>query len=1120
MSPADQNIAAQEALDRIVERLRKLGAYRKRVRLASGLGMLLGALLGAALICLCLDILFFLSAPARQVLLIICALGLLFILMGFVLIPLVKGPSRVKLARLADAHYPQLRNGFVTAVQLWRIRKKNIEGYSTQFIDAAVMAVERRSRDLDLRVVVDRSRIKRFLRLGPCLLGLAAILFLLLPTPFRTSAYRLSHPRTTFQRPPRTQLVVTPGDIQVTRHSDVLVRAQIQGKIPQEVRIAWKEGEARWREEECQRKEGREFGHVFADLKRNILYRVTAGDAQSPRYRITVIDRPRVVKLRLRYEYPAYTRQEPRVIEEDGNISAVVGTVVGLEVEANRALAEAWLSLDEDGKLDLSMSGRRAEGRIVVKKSGTYAIHLMDEIGNANQDPIRYRIEAVADESPMVQVTFPAENVDMGEEMKLPLSFVAQDDFGISRAVLVHQTIREGEEFAEQQTALALPGRDATRAEIDHLWDLASLDLIPEDLVAYRVVVWDNDRISGPKKAETQIYTVRFPSIHEILAQVQEEQSLQIEDLEEMLEEERALKEKLDQIRRELENEEQMSWEQKKDVEMVLERQQEIAEQLAEIAEQMDQTLQKAQEKRVAGDQIMEKMEQIRELMEEVATPEMRQALENLQKALQELDPELVKQQLDQFNLTQEDLLKRLERTLSILKRLQAEQQLDALVKKTEDMLNRQEGIMEEAEEMDPPSPKDLEDLAGKQEKLGEESEALPDEMRELSELMDQFPEMPADELNQMGERLEASELAQQMDQAAKQLSAGRRQKARKNQKQAAKTLSQLNKDLQMLQGQMSGRMNKEITEAIKGSVKDLLAISQEQELHRSRVQELDRESPNFGNLAEGQLSLMEVTARVANDVYSVAQKTFFISPEVGKALGNAQAQMGKALNGLEQRNASGAAHAEKASMVALNEAAQQLLMSLNAMGSCASSGGMEAMMQQLQGMSEGQMSINQQTMGMGQQGQYTMEQRAQMARLAADQEAIRRGMEDVLKEFGNRSEILGRLDNLGEEMKKVVDDLAQRKVDQRTIDRQQRILSRMLDAQKSLRRRDYTRRRRSRPGQVVVRQDPGELPESLSRRDDELRRDLLRALSEDYPRAYKDLIRAYFQALSRTEEQ
>ncbi|MCK4596947.1 hypothetical protein KAU04_02870, partial [bacterium] len=511
--------------------------------------------------------------------------------------------------------------------------------------------------------------------------------------------------------------------------------------------------------------------------------------------------------MRLSYEYPAYTRQEPRVIEEDGNISAVVGTVVGLEVEANRALAEAWLSLDKDGKLNLSMSGRRAEGRIVVKESGTYAIHLMDEIGNANQDPIRYRIEAVADEPPMVQITFPAENVDMGEEMKLPLFFVAQDDFGISRAVLVHQTIREGEEFAEQQTVLALPGRDMTRAEIDYLWDLTPLDLIPEDLVAYRVVVWDNDRISGPKKAETQIYTVRFPSIHEILAQVQEEQSLQIEDLEEMLEEERALKERLDQIRRELENEEQMSWEQKKDVEMVLERHQEIAEQLAEIAEQMDQTLQRAQEKRVTGTQIMEKMEQIRELMEEVATPEMRQALENLQKALQELDPELVKQQMDQFNLTQEDLLKRLERTLSILKRLQAEQQLDALVKKTEDMLNRQDGIMEEAEEMDPPSAQDMGKLASEQENLREEVEALPDEMRELSELMDQFPEMPAEELNQMAGQLEASELAQQMDKAAKQLSAGRWQKARKSQRQAAKTLSQLNKDLQMLQSQMSGRM-------------------------------------------------------------------------------------------------------------------------------------------------------------------------------------------------------------------------------------------------------------------------------------------------------------------------
>lgn len=1110
-----KNIDPEEAYRRIVQRMGKLGAYRKRIQLSYGVGLFVSVSIAVTIVCLGLDSFFHFAVPVRLSVLLLIALGMFLLLTVFLLVPLVKGPSREKLARLADAQFPHMRNGLVAALQLWRKKRDGFEGYSHEFIDAAVVSAERRSRDLDLRVVVNRSAIKKILRLNAFLVPFAFLLFVLFPSSLRSSAFRFGHPRTRFQLPPKTQLQVSPGDLQVTRNSDVMIRAQIQGKIPGDVHISWKEGQARWREERCRREEEREFRHLFADVKRDILYQVGAGDAQSPQFRITVIDRPRVVKLRLRYQYPAYTRLDPQVIEEDGNVSAVVGTSVRLEVEANKELTEAWLSLDGDERLDLTLTGRRALGQIMVRKSGTYAIHLMDHVGNENRNPIQYRIEAVEDELPIVHITFPGQDVDLGEEMKLPLSLVAQDDFGLSGVVLIQQKIREDEQFPEKQLALPLSQPETPRAEIDYLWDLASLDLIPEDLVIYHVEIWDNDSISGPKKGESKKFTVRFPSIHEILAEVQEEQALQVVDLEEILEEERALKEKLDEIRRELENEEQVSWEQKKDVQTALERQQEIAQELAQVAKDMDLTLHRIQEKRLASLDILEKMEQVRELMEEVATPEMRRALEELQKALQELDPELVKQQMDRFSFTQEDLLKRLDRTLSILKRFQAEQRMDAMVKKLEEMLQRQERIHEQTGEV---SEDELKELAGEQQDLKEDAETLPDEMRDLSELMGQFPEMPAQEIGEMAERPELSELLEQLSQAAKEMLASRRQSAQGSQEQATQMLDRLRNDLQSLQNQMSRRMSQEIADAIRMSVQDLLEISREQELHHSRVKKQDRDSPTFGNLAVGQLSLLEAATRVANDIYKAAQKTFFISPQVGMALGRALSHMGRAVEGLEKRNAPGAAHEEKNAMVALNEAARELISALDALGSSCMSGGMEAMMQGLQGMTANQMAINQQTMGLSQQGQYSMEQRAQMARLAAEQEAVRRSVDDLLKEFGDRSEILGRLDKLGEEMKKVVDDLAQNEVSQQTIDRQQRILSRLLDAQKSVRRRDYSRRRRSRPGEVVVRRGPAELSESLGQVQSQLRRDLLRALAEDYPKAYEDLIRAYFQALSQTE--
>jgi len=1115
----DRHISPEQAHDRIVRRLKQLASYRRRVRVAFGLLLLICALLVAGILAVGMEAVLFLPPSGRQALLVVCALILAAVAAAFVLVPLIRGPSLERLASLADARYPRLRNSLVSALQLWPKRRDNPEGYSSELIEAAVTAAERRSRSLDLRPAVDPSGNRRLLRLAALLAGLAAALMVFFYTPLRTSALRLSRPRTSFQRPPQTRLTVSPGDIQVIRHSDVVVRAGVEGRIPDEVIIDWREGQARWRQDDCRPRAERSFTHLFADVKRDILYRVSAGDASSPAYRISVIDRPRVVKLRLRYDFPGYTGLQPRVVEEDGNISAVVGTGVTLEVEANRVLESAWLTFGEDRRQDLELLGSHATGRIRVDRSGTYAIGLRDELGNENDNPIRYRIEAVADEPPMVEIVFPAENVDMGEEMTLPLAFVAQDDYGLSRAELIHRTISQGEEHEEQHMPIGLDGQDPTRAEVEMIWDLTGLGLIPEDLVAYRVAVWDNDRVSGPKKTESRTYTVRFPSLHEILAQVQEEQSMQIADMESILEEERVLKERLDQIRRELETEEAVTWEQKQDVEMTLERQEEMARELARIAEEMDENIDRAQERRVASMEIMEKMEQVRQLMEEVATPEMTRALEDLRQAMQELDPELIKQQMEQFSMTQEEMVKRLDRTLSVLKRLQAEQRLDALIKKTEDMAGRQSDLMEQMDRLgqqEPSAAEKMEDLARDQERLGQEAEALPEEMEELSRLMEEFPEMPSEELSQMAEALKNSPLSQQMRQASRKMSGGQKSQAQEDQERSLRMLRQLQMDLQMLQSQMGGQMTAEVAEAIRGSIRDLLDISQHQEAHRSRVQMLDRESARFGNMAEGQLDLMEAVSRVADDLYDIAQKSFFISPHVGQSIGYAMAQMDQALSALESRGAAAAAHSEKAAMVALNDVARHLINALQAMGTACSSGGMESMMQQLQGMSQSQMGINQQTLGLGQQGQMTMEQRAQMARLAAEQAAVQKQLSDLLQEFGNRSEILGRLDQLGEEMKKVVEDLSRRQVDQQTIDRQQRILSRLLDAQKSARRRDYSRQRRSRPGQVAVRRSPGEMPAELEDVDEVLRRDLLQALSEEYPKAYQELIRAYFEALSR----
>jgi hypothetical protein len=110
---------------------------------------------------------------------------------------------------------------------------------------------------------------------------------------------------------------------------------------------------------------------------------------------------------------------------------------------------------------------------------------------------------------------------------------------------------------------------------------------------------------------------------------------------------------------------------------------------------------------------------------------------------------------------------------------------------------------------------------------------------------------------------------------------------------------------------------------------------------------------------------------------------------------------------------------------------------------------------------------------------------------------------------------MLGRLDKVGEEMDRVLQDMRDR-VTRKTVERQQQILSRMLDATRSIRQRGFSEERESEVGKDYRYAGPSALPEGLGEGADPLREAMLRALKEGYPGEYRALIRGYFEALAR----
>jgi DNA repair exonuclease SbcCD ATPase subunit len=140
---------------------------------------------------------------------------------------------------------------------------------------------------------------------------------------------------------------------------------------------------------------------------------------------------------------------------------------------------------------------------------------------------------------------------------------------------------------------------------------------------------------------------------------------------------------------------------------------------------------------------------------------------------------------------------------------------------------------------------------------------------------------------------------------------------------------------------------------------------------------------------------------------------------------------------------------------------------------------------------------------------------RAELRRLADEQARLRQELGDIQREDEQRRQLLGRLDQARKEMEQVEEQLRSGEPGADLEERQNHILSRMLDAQRSINRRDFDPQREARRGEDVARSSPPPLPAAMLRDDERLRLDLMKADADRYPAQYRALVERYLQRLN-----
>ncbi|MBX3042091.1 MAG: hypothetical protein KIT33_11200 [Candidatus Kapabacteria bacterium] len=1075
--------------------------------------------------------------------------------------------------RIGD-HFTDIKDNLGNALQMIPI-SKNPGGVSSSLALAAFEEISRKISGRNFDEIIKYDEIKKsviYFAIALFTFGISNIAF---PDAFGSALGRVADFRTSYLPAVPFSLTIEPLEESVLRGDKVKITVKAEGIAPDEITLHIKEDKQEAFDEiSLKLNDDNEYIYEVNSLKNTIFFYGRSEWYREPvitnRGVIYVIDKPIIKSISGKLNYPSYTSQPASFFtEQNADFTALVGSKAEFEILSNKELQKAeikFIKKDMTAANDssavtndtiiysLKVNGKRASGDLRINNSGNYFIELTDFDIEKSENPIVYSVIAIQDAFPSIKLIEPLSDTEVNTNALLPIRVRISDDYGLSKLTLNYRLSKSpyalpDENFTTYEIKFI---KGESEIEVPYVWDLNKLGIMPEDVFEFYLEVADNDIVNGPKKARTQTLSVRLPSLEEVQKESELVQAKIEKDLDKIMKEALEIKKDLDELNRDLMKEKnkmkEPDWKQKKKAEDIAKKQQELKEKMSEMSKSLEDATEKLQENQMISPETLEKYKELQNLMKQVDSPELRRMQEKMQEAMKNMNQDQLQKAMEQFKFDDEQFRKNIERSMKILKRLQAEQKTDALRKRAEELAKQQDELAEETAKSNPDDKSKQNELAKRQEKIQKELNNIEKELKNLEDLMKEIgeQEMPMDDLQKAMDDLKPEETNQEMSDSKENMKSGDMHKSKKNQQNASKNLKDFAKQMQKMKEGMQQQNAQEAIDKMEKYVSDMLELSKKQENVKNNTASSDYNSTRLPQHAQTQAELFESLMSVAQSMAALSEKSFAVTSEMANEVSNALNEMRQSVEMMADRNTQKAAASQSAAMGAMNRAASQMQDMVGAMkaqqnGSCDNPGGQGegggggsgmtpgmSMSQKMQEIAAQQQAINQamqQMMqgGQGGGGQSSMERQAEMSRLADKQGGARKSLEELAKEqkeiSGGDKEKLAELDKIAKEMQEILQDMKVNGVTPETMRKQEKILSRLLDATRSVHDRDYEKEREGKSADNIFRKSPGAIDFNTQEGREKALRDMMKANQRGYTKDYENLIRAYFESLKKATE-
>lgn len=1025
------------------------------------------------------------------------------------LLQLDKSLSNEEASKQIGAFFPEIKDKLTNTLQL---HASSSNASTNDLILASIQQKTKELNTFNFTGAIDISENRKYLRYVLPPIFLIITLLIVLPSLLTESANRIIKYNSQFLVPAPFQFKVLNKNLSAYKNQDIEISLELEGnEIPDQCYIL-----VHGQRYKLKKKTEGEFSYEFKNVQRNESFRFEAAGFLSQDYELDVAVKPDILGLDIVLEYPAYIKKPSESIKNGGNLTVPEGTVATWNIQTvHTEQLDIAFESDKNKRIQSEKSGNVFRFKKTLKNDDKYSIQINKEKG-ANIAPIQYTLHIVKDQYPTIMVEEFRDSTLL-EEIQFGGSL--SDDYGINR-LQIQYSIKGADKKIIQQGGKQIPVERVTSNQTFYFtWNIDSIKISPGQELEYYLEVFDNDGVNGSKSTKSTLFNWKIPSKEELEEELKTSSSSASNQFQDIAEQAKQLQKEMQQLEERTKTKKQLTWQDKKAMEEMVKKHQELEKELQQLKENLNKLQEKQDKFDPASQELAEKMKQLEKLMNELLDEETKKLMEELEKLLQE---NAKKEDIDKTmkDLSNKDkfLEKEIERNLEIFKQMQFDRALENNIQKLDELAKKQEGLSEKTLEQKAPK----EELVKEQEELNKEFEKLQEDMKNLEELNKELEEKkPLENLDEQEKAID-----QEMQKSSEQLKGDQNKKAGSSQKNAADKMKEMSSKMQEMKSNMEAEQAQENMKDLRQILDNLLHVSFEQESLMKEFRKVQQTDPRYIALGQQQLKLKDDSKIIKDSLYALAKRVPQIEAFVTKEVLAMNQYMDAAVQHIKERRPDLASSDEQFAMTSMNNLAlmlnevlkqmqQQMASSQPKMGNAQCNkpkpgssgkpkpGNMSQMQQQLSQKIE-------QLKKSGMSGKGLSEE---LAKLAAEQESLRKSlqeMEKMMKEQGgNPSNEIKKLSDMMEQTER---DLVNKNITNETLMRQREIQTRLLEAEKSMRERDWDNTRESK----TANQKPNEFPPSLEKylKAKEKQLELIKTVPPSYTPYFKEEIDDYFKTL------